>query len=207
MVDEPFIEPIPATPSKPSSSPGALGPKGEMPEGGWPGRQPRYRRAFSLYQRQKAKRFFLKLYRLSGNEELCAERTGYTLQTIKTWAKQDVLFKTEWADFSQTWKEINEGSIGNLSGKAIEILEKALDRELESKDDGRLAFDAAKAVLKSQGHLAEKAKPDPLEGNKGSVRIREVLINPPEGSPALTIARPLELSSEPELSDGNGSKP
>ena len=91
------------------------------------------------------------------------------------------------------WKQINEDAIESLSLKSIEMLEKVLDQEIETSDPGRLAPNAAKAILKSQGLLGDRPKAEPRRGVGFSRRvpIREIVINvPPDMDEPIVAVEP-----------------
>ena len=118
-----------------------------------PNRKPRVRRQLKLWETRQAKKLFLLTYKLSGDAKLACERVGLHRTTIWRWMKDAPAFKAEFVDLAAGWQEMYRGELRNMTMKSIEVLGGGMDHRGR---DERLALEAAKIVLKSQG-LCERS--------------------------------------------------
>ena len=98
-----------------------------------PNRKPRSRTMWKLWQTRQAKKLFLRVYRLTGNTRIACERVDRHRDMIMLWKRNDPAFRAEMEDVKGMWKALHEGSLENLTLKAVSVFEQAM----EQTDDGQ----------------------------------------------------------------------
>ena len=104
------------------------------------------------------KKIFLRVYRHTGSVKLTVNRMKeygipMSRQKLLKWSGADEAFKGKAEAVKGMWAELNNIGMRDFSTLSLDVIELCL----EQREDLKLAYDAAKWQLKSQGLAEEKA--------------------------------------------------
>lgn len=141
-----------------------------------PRRRARKRVANRAWLAARARKTFLTVFQATGDARKAQKFIHYGPSTISRWKKEYPQFAEQYEEIQGLWEWIIDDHLRSLSIKAVDAIEMALT-QTENK---RLAFEAAKLILKRSGHLSDKVQHSGPHG--GPVRFVAILPDEP-GSP------------------------
>lgn len=118
-----------------------------------PNRRPRIRRVLSRYRTEMAQKLWLEHFGATGNFDQACIAVGRNMSCVRHWIAGD-------SDFCAKWRLIREAKRMMLQGRLEDMTEKALEvyqDTLNETQDKKLAFEAARRLLVSEGLLREGA--------------------------------------------------
>ena len=131
-----------------------------------PLRKPRLRGPVRAWEISELKKRFIEIYQLTGNVAGACAVIKRQEQTVQEWLDRDIPFAESCRAITTMWRSIREGQVRDLTGPALGVM----GETMEQQDDKRLRFDAAKAVLRSEGLLKEKVEQE----HTGEILLRVV---------------------------------
>lgn len=163
------------------STPTPLPPPREAANARSPNRQARSAGLLQRWERENAGRFFLFIFRVTGDEAMALERVERTKRTLTEWRSKDAAFKEAHDHLVDMWEDIHAGRIEGLVGKAVDVFEFFMKNPAEYPTQ---AAQAASKLLSGLDVLKNKSSVEHSAPGGGPVQIETKYI------PRVTIHGP-----------------